>query len=482
MSNDATRLDSASSLHQGKQMTNRHAADRFEPSPVGSATPTSASHWLHVSPTYALIGINVVVFALMLLSGDPLFKPTSEQILKWGGNYAPLSLDGQWWRLFTSIFVHIGLLHILVNMWCLYHLGSLAERFYSGWSVLLIYFLTGLAGSIASLSRSAVVVSAGSSGAIFGLAGLLIASLSVGKLSLPRRELGITVSSLIVFAAYNLVYGYLKGGIDNGAHLGGLICGLAIGIFLSRDLSCNTGALRGHVAVFPATIVVLLFAFGLVRQVRGQTVMIESAREALNKGDANLTIRQLIGLTRARRVDPAVYSILGAAYVQKEQYAQAEDCFRKVLEATPRDTAVRTSLALLYLRMGRLEDSRMEFAKAVELNPKADGDWLGLGSALQGLGRHEEAVTALAQALSLNPRLVQAQFELGISQMNLRQYNDAIAAFGKATELSPGDYMAQIWLANAYQAAGLTKEADAAYSKAYQLQVVSRRRRQPPGR
>jgi Flp pilus assembly protein TadD len=339
--------------------------------------------------------------------------------------------------------------------------------------------LTGLAGSMASLSRSAVVVTAGSSGAIFGLAGVLIASLSVGKIPIPRRDLAITLSSLVVFAAYNLTYGFIKGGIDNGAHLGGLTCGLAIGIFLGRDILCSTGSLRRHVAVFSATSVVLLFAFGLTRHMRAQTVVIESARQALNKGDVNLAIRKLIGLTRERRTDPVVYSILGAAYSQKEQYAQAEQCFRRALETRPSDTVVRTSLALLYFKLGRLEDSRKEFTKAVELNPKADNDWLGLGLASQGLGRHEEAVAAFSEALSLNPKLVQAQFELGISQMNLRHYHDAIAAFRKATELNPGDYMAQIWLANAYDAAGLRKEADFAYWKAFQLQLALRQHGQP---
>jgi Flp pilus assembly protein TadD len=367
--------------------------------------------------------------------------------------------------------VHIGLLHLLVNMCCLSQLGFLAEGLYSGWSFLLIYILTGLAGSLASISRNSMVVTAGSSGAIFGLAGVLIASLSLGKLPIPRRDLVINVATLVIFAAYNLAFGFVKGGIDNRAHLGGLISGLVIGIFLGRDVAGRAGSLR-HIAVFSITMLVLVCVFVLQREMRAQTVVIEAARQALNQGDSNLAIHQLSALARDKRAEPTVYSLLGTAYAAKDQYGEAEHYFRKALEATPNDSAVRVSLAWLYFNLGRFEASREEFAQAVKLNPKAEIGWLDLGLASQRLGQHKEAVSEFSGALSLNPKLQQAQFGLGISQMNLRNYRDAITAFRKATELSPGDYRAQIWLANAYDAAGLTSEAEVAYLKAYQLQLA----------
>src|SRR4029077_442644 len=118
-------------------------------------------------------------------------------------------------------------------------------------------------------------------------------------------------------------------------------------------------------SLFPATMLILLCAFALVRQVRGQVVILESAREALNQGDADLAIRELSALVTGKHNNPAVYSILGMAYGQQGRYAQSEACFRKVLETNPNDVAARSDLASVYLHMGRLEDSQKEFAKAV---------------------------------------------------------------------------------------------------------------------
>src|SRR4029077_1722252 len=177
------------------------------------------------------------------------------------------------------------------------------------------------------------------------LAGALISSLCFGKLPISRRDLIIALGSLLAFAGYNLAYGFLKGGIDNGAHVGGLICGLLIGAFFSRDLRSTAGSPLKSWSVFPTTMLILLCAFALVRQVRGQAVILESAREALNRGDADLAIRKLSALMTGKHNNPAVYSILGMAYVQQGRYAQSEACFRKVLETNPSDVAARSTLA-----------------------------------------------------------------------------------------------------------------------------------------
>jgi hypothetical protein len=120
-------------------------------------------------------------------------------------------------------------------MWCLWNLGALAERVFDGWTYFLVYTLSGFGGSLVSLWWHPMVIGAGASGAIFGLAGALIAALYLGKLPIPKEAIQKTLKSLLLFAGYNLFFG-LSAGIDNSAHLGGLLTGLAAGALLARRM------------------------------------------------------------------------------------------------------------------------------------------------------------------------------------------------------------------------------------------------------
>ena len=173
----------------------------------------------------------------MALAGVSFSEPSTGQLLKWGANWGPLSLGTQPWRMLTSNYLHIGVLHILFNMWCLWDLGSLAERIFDRWTYVLTYTACGLAGSLGSLWWHPLVVGAGASGAIFGLAGALIAALYLGRLPIPKQAVQHTLRSLVIFAIYNLGFGAVGAGIDNSAHIGGLGCGLALGAILAKHLT-----------------------------------------------------------------------------------------------------------------------------------------------------------------------------------------------------------------------------------------------------
>jgi rhomboid protease GluP len=137
--------------------------------------------------------------------------------------------------MLTSNYLHIGIIHLFFNMWCLWNLGALAERVFDGWTYFLVYTLSGFGGSLVSLWWHPMVIGAGASGAIFGLAGALIAALYLGKLPIPKEAIQKTLKSLLLFAGYNLFFG-LSAGIDNSAHLGGLLTGLAAGALLARRM------------------------------------------------------------------------------------------------------------------------------------------------------------------------------------------------------------------------------------------------------
>ncbi len=184
--------------------------------------------------TQAILGINVAVFAAMLLAGVSPMEPTGQQLVDWGANFGPYTIGGQWWRLLTCVFVHIGIPHIALNMWCLWGLGRLAESVYDRWTFGAVYLITGLGASVASLIWNPIGVSAGASGAIFGIAGALISAFYFGEFALPKTVVSGLLTSVLKFAGYNLVIGAFLGRTDNAAHVGGLLWGLILGALIAR--------------------------------------------------------------------------------------------------------------------------------------------------------------------------------------------------------------------------------------------------------
>jgi rhomboid protease GluP len=205
----------------------------YAPNPAPTARPAAPKR---PPVTTILIGINVAVYLGMVLSGVSAIDPSTQDLLKWGADAGPLTLHGQLWRILTSNYVHGGIIHIGLNMWCLWNLGSLAERIFDHWTYFLTYTACGLAGSLASLWLHPRIVSVGASGAIFGIAGALIAALYLGRLPVHPAALRGTLKSLITFAAYNLLFGAAIPFIDNSAHIGGFLAGLGIGAALARHL------------------------------------------------------------------------------------------------------------------------------------------------------------------------------------------------------------------------------------------------------
>ena len=141
-----------------------------------------------------------------------------------------VSKCGEWFRLFTAMFVHGGLLHLLFNMYALYYLGNLVEYTYGVWRFLVFYFASGFIGNVATQVFYGSSISLGASGAIFGLAGVL---LSAGfRSDTPVFLRSYTGAALLPMIIFNIVYGFIPGsGINNAAHIGGLLTGMLFGYF-----------------------------------------------------------------------------------------------------------------------------------------------------------------------------------------------------------------------------------------------------------
>ena len=183
------------------------------------------------SPTYVLIILNVLVFLVMLVSGD--FGDCSSVTCQVMAQTTQAVMQGEYWQLFTSMFVHFGFLHIIFNMFALYYFGHLNETFFSSRSYLTIYFVSGLLGNVVSLYMLPVAtLSGGASGAIFGLVGSYVA------IARKARHMGVA----LLYAVMMLVYsGIGFGGMDvnNFAHVFGFVGGLALGLLLSRSHSSS---------------------------------------------------------------------------------------------------------------------------------------------------------------------------------------------------------------------------------------------------
>ncbi len=218
--------------------------------------------------------------------------------MRWGGSDALLVLNfGQWWRLLSAAFLHASILHLVVNMWCLWNLGFFGEPLLGRRGLVAVYVITGVSGNLLSLAWSAFTrmdtLVVGASGAVFGIAGILIVLLSNRKLSLPWRELRSLRAQVIFFAAANLLLGIapqvvpmfspanlarlhigpeVLPAVDNSAHLGGFLSGLALGLPLFPRMTSGSSTYRARqrLTFAAATLLLCLFAYALAGFGRGR--------------------------------------------------------------------------------------------------------------------------------------------------------------------------------------------------------------------
>ncbi|MGM8213501.1 rhomboid family intramembrane serine protease, partial [Virgibacillus sp. W0430] len=202
--------------------------------------------------TYGLIILNVLLFLMLEISGGSM---NVHNLIRFGAKFNQAIMDGEWWRIVTSMFLHIGLLHLVMNMIAVYYLGTIVERIYGSFRFIFIYFLAGIGGGLASFIVT-TNVSAGASGALFGLFGALLFFGVVYK-KIFFQTMG---KNVLLILALNLIFGILVPQIDMGAHIGGLIFGfIAAGIChlpLKKRLPVQVAALVIYIILVVAFILV----------------------------------------------------------------------------------------------------------------------------------------------------------------------------------------------------------------------------------
>ncbi len=315
--------------------------------------------------TYALLATNLLVFAAARRAGagdDP------EVLLDYGAMFSPLIADGQYWRLFTAIFLHADVPHMLFNGLGLLFFGSLVEKTYGHLPFMVVYVVAGLSGSVLSFSLNTEVIGAGASGAIFGVLGALGAFFGV-----QGRTVGalarINLAAVAVMAGIGLGYGLVTPRIDNWAHLGGLAGGAAMGLALSPtfspvfDTAGQRVGFRWKLAprfrwwAVPAAAAVLAVgtAIGVITQPDNPYTHLLMAERHIDAGDSDGAFSRLSDAIRMERSLARAYYLRGIILAERGDIDGAvSDLGAAIRYSRPGDRTTRSkALALMIELRGR---------------------------------------------------------------------------------------------------------------------------------
>jgi len=219
-----------------------------------------------VHVTYGIIAVNVAIYVAMVASGVHPLSPDIQDMIRWGADYPGGTLDGQPWRLFTSMFLHFGALHLAFNMWILRDLGQLIERVLGHVGFLVLYLGSGVIASEVSLVFHPWGVSAGASGAVFGVFGALLALLVRASGLIPKEQIAGLRRSAFSFLLLNLVIGSAIPSINMAAHAGGLVAGFVFGWLLAAPDMLRDTSGRARRNALMAVCAVALIAVGFYAQ------------------------------------------------------------------------------------------------------------------------------------------------------------------------------------------------------------------------
>jgi rhomboid protease GluP len=417
----------------------------------------------------AFFGINIAVFLGMLFAGVSILDhPAGQDLVRWGANYGPYTVGGQWWRLLTCVFVHGSFLHIAFNMWCLWDLGALAESLYGHWTFAAVYLITGVAASLTSLLWNPTVLSVGASGAIFGIAGAMIASFYLGEFSLPRAALTGTLRSLLVFAGYNLFFGAVMARTDNAAHVGGLVMGLILGALIARVAPGQDDILRRVAVLLAGVLLVVGGVMGLQRS-RAYLVHAQNGVALLNQGKTDEAISELRKSASLRPDFAAVHGTLARAYGTKRDFDNAAAEMQRVIALNPRNVVAYYSLGMIYLERKLPIKAQDAFVQLLRVDPNSADGHAGLAAVFSFENKYSEALEEYKRAAQLDPEYQSVFYNMGLMQGKLKLYDDAIASFLKQRENADDPDNEQA-LAHAYEAKGMQREAADAKQRAAQFQ------------
>ncbi|MEH7651070.1 rhomboid family intramembrane serine protease [Bacillus safensis] len=313
--------------------------------------------------TYLLIAVQVVMFLLLELSGGSTNTAT---LTAFGAKNNVLILEGEWWRLMTPMFLHIGLTHLLFNTFALWSVGAAVERIYGSGRFLLIYLISGIFGSIASFVFN-TAIAAGASGAIFGCLGALL-YLAISNRKLFFRTMG---TNIIVIILINLGIGFTVSGIDNAGHLGGLVGGFftALAVRLPKQAQ--------PVKMLLATAALLLIGgFGLYTGFHSdnqkEAAATSEAASLFDEKKYSEASERLEEYVHEKDASAEVLHIYALSEAQQGRLDKAIQFLQKSLEKDPDEPNKLYHLSLLFVEKGDKAKAEELLEKALKQDPQND--------------------------------------------------------------------------------------------------------------
>ncbi|SDK54808.1 rhomboid family protein [Sediminibacillus albus] len=308
--------------------------------------------------TYILLALNILMFLLLEQKGGSLNTNT---LIEFGAKYNPAILEGEWWRIISSMFLHIGFLHLAMNMLALYYLGSAVERIYGNYRFTFIYLLAGISGGLSSFAFN-IQISAGASGAIFGLFGALL-FFGVLYKKLFFQTMG---WSLLFILGVNIVLGLAVPQIDNGAHLGGLSGGFLASGIVSLPKKQKWGSQLAALLLYTSLICTLII-YGWNYSA---TNLLQLAQQSFQEENYQQTLAYTNeGLDKGKKYEAELLFYRSLAHLNLDHTQESISDLEKCVEIKPDFAEAHYNLALLYMNNGKGEKAKQHADKASRLQP-----------------------------------------------------------------------------------------------------------------
>ncbi len=350
-----------------------------------------ASQPFWMSATFLLIAINVAVF---LVSG-------SNRLVIRGALFARFTLQGEYWRVVTSIFLHSGILHLVLNMIPLWVLARPIERLIGRTMTLAIYLLSGIGGSLLYLHFDRLHMTVGASGSVFGFIGVIVA-FWFARIALPPA-MGRSRAVWMTLALVGLLLGQ-GWPVAETSHVGGLLTGIVIGAFFSFTFkSPANGGFRRQMAMALVVAVVLGGIFAMMVHSTADIREADLGDAAIEKQDYATAITHYRKATTLRPANPAFHADLGTAFYLAGQWQDAQREYERAMALGMKDHLRELHLANIDMTLRQPEKAVPLYRDAISDTPFDSGDYLSYGIGLWATGDFRTAEIMLRNSAEMDP-------------------------------------------------------------------------------